>query len=72
MWENDDTIIAHNEKRSVTQTTHLKCAHCGGDNTICNDRVLPWRLEPLSQSLFRLYWVCKQCKEEYDLGLVKI
>ena len=69
--------IAFNQQRAVSQTTHLKCAKCGGDNAISNRDVLPWRLETITidnsgkGQLFRLIWCCNHCNEEYDLGLLK-
>ena len=69
--------IAFNEQRGVSQTTHLICAKCGGDNAVSNRYVLPWELNTIivdesgKGRLFRLVWTCEYCKESYDLGLIQ-
>lgn len=68
----EEILLALNEKRFVSQTTHFICAKCGGNTPISNRYRLPLKAEKETGNLIRLHFPCPKCNEEYDLGLVTL
>ena len=55
------------EKRSVSQTTHIKCAMCGEITKLSNRHKSPMKAVDLACGLSRVMFVCAVNGCEYDL-----
>jgi len=64
-----DKILERNRKRFVSHTTHLICAHCGGDIPLTNRELLPLKIELVLDNLAKIHFSCPKCDETYDIGL---
>lgn len=59
--------------KGVTQTTHITCAKCGGDNTVSNGVPSDGTVKLVNcvAGIFNEYnslmFTCQHCKEEYPL-----
>lgn len=64
-----EDILKLNEKRFISQTTKIICAHCGADFKISNRHKLPFEVEKLNDDIGKIWMPCPSCNEKYDLGI---
>lgn len=64
-----DDVLRINQDRFISQTTHTICAKCGGDTSLTNRELLPFKTELVVDKLVRIYFPCPKCDECYDIGL---
>jgi hypothetical protein len=75
IYDENKDILELIKNRSISHTTHLKCAHCNYDISISNRILLNnqfFSVEKLNKDLIKLFIKCPDCEEEYDFGTIKI